>query len=64
MAHWLDIGGILGGMSTDIFSEGLQIPILKYQDRGVINQTWSTSSGRTCACRAGQWAICALRSPR
>src|SRR4029450_6664489 len=25
MAHWLDIGGILGGMSTDIFSEGLQI---------------------------------------
>jgi len=39
MAHWLDIGGILGGMSTDIFSEGLQIPILKYQDRGVVNQT-------------------------
>ena len=39
MAHWLDIGGILGGMSTDIFSEGLQIPILKYQDRGTVNQT-------------------------
>ena len=39
MAHWLDIGGILGGMSTDIYSEGLQIPILKYQDRGVVNQT-------------------------
>jgi N-methylhydantoinase B len=39
MAHWLDIGGILGGMSTDIFSEGLQIPILKYQDQGVVNQT-------------------------
>src|SRR5437762_5180244 len=39
MAHWLDIGGILGGMSTDIFSEGLQIPILKYQDRGVVNAT-------------------------
>jgi N-methylhydantoinase B len=39
MAHWLDIGGILGGMSTDIFSEGLQIPILRYQDRGIINQT-------------------------
>jgi N-methylhydantoinase B len=38
MAHWLDIGGTLGGMSTDIFSEGLQLPILKYQDRGVINQ--------------------------
>src|SRR5258707_8311215 len=39
MAHWLDIGGILGGMSTDIFSEGLQIPILKYQDRGAVKAT-------------------------
>src|SRR6266446_2230667 len=39
MAHWLDIGGMLGGMSTDIFAEGLQIPIMKYQDRGVVNQT-------------------------
>src|ERR1700737_3061817 len=39
MAHWLDIGGILGGMSPDIFSEGVQIPILKYQDRGTVNQT-------------------------
>jgi N-methylhydantoinase B len=39
MAHWLDIGGTLGGMTTDIYSEGLQIPILKYQDRGVVNQT-------------------------
>ncbi len=38
MAHWLDIGGALGGMTTDIFSEGLQIPILKYQDRGIVNQ--------------------------
>ena len=38
MAHWLDIGGPLGGMTTDIFSEGLQIPILKYQRAGVVNQ--------------------------
>ncbi|HEY3639768.1 MAG TPA: hydantoinase B/oxoprolinase family protein, partial [Xanthobacteraceae bacterium] len=37
MAHWLDIGGALGGMTADIFSEGLQIPILKYQDRGSVN---------------------------
>ncbi len=37
MAHWLDIGGALGGMTTEIFQEGLQIPILKYQDRGVVN---------------------------
>jgi N-methylhydantoinase B len=37
MAHWLDIGGTLGGMTTDIYSEGLQLPILKYQDRGTVN---------------------------
>jgi N-methylhydantoinase B len=37
MAHWLDIGGTLGGMTTDIYAEGLQIPILKYQDRGTVN---------------------------
>jgi len=38
MAHWLDIGGVLGGMTTDIYSEGLQIPIVKYQKAGVVNQ--------------------------
>src|SRR5499425_2730086 len=39
MAHWIDIGGTLGGMTTDIYSEGLQVPILKYQDQGKVNQT-------------------------
>jgi N-methylhydantoinase B len=39
MAHWLDIGGNLNrSVSTDIYSEGLQIPFLKYQDRGRVNQ--------------------------
>ena len=38
MAHWLDIGGVLGGMTTDIFAEGLQIPILKLYRGGAINQ--------------------------
>jgi N-methylhydantoinase B len=37
MAHWIDIGGTLGGMTTDIYSEGLQLPILKYQSEGVVN---------------------------
>jgi len=37
MAHWIDIGGTLGGMTTDIFSEGLQIPICKYADKGEVN---------------------------
>ncbi|MGE3247476.1 MAG: hydantoinase B/oxoprolinase family protein, partial [Beijerinckiaceae bacterium] len=38
MAHWVDVGGQLGGVTTDIYSEGIQIPIVKYQDRGVVNQ--------------------------
>ena len=29
MAHWQDVGGTLGGMTTDIYSEGLQMPIVK-----------------------------------
>src|SRR5258708_5449081 len=37
MAHWPDVGGSLSGATTDIYSEGIQIPILKYQDRGKVN---------------------------
>ena len=37
MAHWLTVGGVLSGMTTDIFSEGLQIPILKLQSKGKLN---------------------------
>jgi N-methylhydantoinase B len=38
MAHWPDIGGVLGGVTTDIYSEGLQIPIVKYARAGIVNQ--------------------------
>ena len=38
MAHWPDVGGTLGGVTTDIYSEGIQIPIMKYQKTGVVNQ--------------------------
>ena len=38
MAHWPDIGGPLDGMTTDIFSEGLQLPILKYHRAGQVNK--------------------------
>ncbi|CAN7587736.1 hydantoinase B/oxoprolinase family protein [Variovorax sp. LjRoot84] len=38
MAHWLDVGGTLGNVTTDIFSEGIQIPIMKYQRESVVNQ--------------------------
>ncbi len=38
MAHWADIGGTLDGMTKDIFSEGIQFPILKMYRQGEINQ--------------------------
>ncbi|MEP9375313.1 hydantoinase B/oxoprolinase family protein [Aquabacter sp. CN5-332] len=38
MAHWLDVGGTLGQVTTDIFSEGIQIPIVKYRRGDVVNQ--------------------------
>jgi N-methylhydantoinase B len=38
MAHWPDVGGTLGGVTTDIYSEGIQIPIMKYQKAGAVNQ--------------------------
>jgi N-methylhydantoinase B len=38
MAHWLDVGGTLGTVTTDIYSEGIQIPIVKYRRGGVVNQ--------------------------
>jgi N-methylhydantoinase B len=38
MAHWPDVGGTLSGVTTDIYSEGIQIPIMKYQKAGVVNQ--------------------------
>ena len=38
MAHWPDIGGTLDGITTDIYSEGLQISIVKYQREGVVNE--------------------------
>jgi len=38
MAHWTDVGGVLGGVTTDIYSEGIQIPIMKYARAGVVNQ--------------------------
>ena len=65
MAHWPDIGGTLGGMTTDIFSEGLQIPILKYQDRGKVNQDLvDIIQHERAAAEPRAWATCAPRSPR
>jgi len=38
MAHWIDVGGVVGGVTTDIYAEGIQIPIVKYQNAGKVNQ--------------------------
>jgi N-methylhydantoinase B len=35
MAHWLDVGGYLGGTTQDIYAEGLQMPMVKIFKRGV-----------------------------
>src|SRR5215216_6583322 len=37
MAHWQDIGGTLRGDTTDIYEEGLQLPIVKIYREGVVN---------------------------
>jgi N-methylhydantoinase B len=38
MAHWQDIGGTLGGRTTDIYSEGIQLPIIKAFEAGRRNE--------------------------
>ncbi len=38
MAHWPDVGGTLDGSTTDIFSEGLQMPIVKIYRQGKISE--------------------------
>lgn len=38
MAHWPDVGGTLDGSTTDIYSEGLQMPIVKIYRQGVPNE--------------------------
>jgi N-methylhydantoinase B len=37
MAHWQDVGGLLGGITRDVYSEGLQMPFVKIYRRGVEN---------------------------
>src|SRR5437763_7447060 len=34
MAHWQDIGGQLGGITRDIYSEGIQLPFVKIYKAG------------------------------
>lgn len=38
MAHWADIGGALDGMTKDIYSEGLQMPMVKIYRKGQVSK--------------------------
>ncbi|HLH26096.1 MAG TPA: hydantoinase B/oxoprolinase family protein, partial [Chloroflexota bacterium] len=38
MAHWQDVGGTLRGTTTDIYEEGLQLPIVKIYREGALNE--------------------------
>jgi N-methylhydantoinase B len=38
MAHWQDVGGTLRGVTTDIYEEGLQLPICKIYRAGQVNE--------------------------
>src|SRR6266571_2245373 len=38
MAHWPDVGGVLGGVTRDIYSEGLQMPFVKIFKAGTQDQ--------------------------
>lgn len=35
MAHWMDVGGVLGGTTEDIYAEGLQVPVVKLFKKGI-----------------------------
>jgi N-methylhydantoinase B len=37
MGHWQDVGGTLRGVTTDIYEEGLQLPICKIYRQGQVN---------------------------
>ncbi len=49
MAHWPDVGGTLDGATTDIYSEGLQMPIVKIYRKGVHQRRAGLDHPHQCA---------------
>ena len=49
MAHWPDVGGTLDGATTDIFSEGLQMPIVKIYRKGAAERGADLDHQDQCA---------------
>src|SRR5258708_29785200 len=51
MAHWTDVGGVLGGVSTHIYAQGLSSPVVEYAKAGgskqerlaTIHKNWGDS---------------------
>jgi N-methylhydantoinase B len=64
MAHWPDVGGTLDGATTDIYSEGLQMPIVKIHRRGVANEELISVIKTNVRLPSAQWGISAPRSRR
>ena len=54
MAHWQDVGGVLGGVTRDIFSEGLQMPFVKiFRAASKITRSPRSSEANVPLARAG-----------
>ncbi|HEX2930238.1 MAG TPA: hydantoinase B/oxoprolinase family protein [Candidatus Binatia bacterium] len=55
MGHWQDVGGVLGSVTRDIFSEGLQMPFVKIFKRG--QQDTELTSIIRSNCRLPEFAM-------
>src|SRR5881628_18614 len=55
MGHWQDVGGVLGAVTRDIFSEGLQMPFVKIFKRG--EQDQEITSIIRSNCRLPEFAM-------
>ena len=60
-AHWGDVGGTtpgsISGKSTEIFHDGVRIPIMKVANKGVIDRGVQDLYLAICACRGNGEAI-------
>ena len=64
MGHWQDVGGVLGTVTRDIFSEGLQMPFVKIFKGGKQDEELTAIIRTNCRLPHLRWATFAPRSPR
>lgn len=48
MGHWQDVGGVLGGITQDIYSEGIQMPLVKIYKAGVQDEELTAIIAMNC----------------